>query len=257
MKRLNGLAAVALAVAITMPAIAQTARRTTALNFASDNQTVPVMANTTGVNGATFQTYVALLNPTSSAFSLSATLYDAAGVKHDAQISLAAGELKTYPNFLDAVFHYSGGGAVTFRSPESTGGTHNNRFVVTAEVWTTTAGGRYGTPISVLEFAGSASRSFSGGITVDSNSRTNVGCFNQSDAANRVKVTVLDATGKLVLGSVDLNLAANGWSQTALSTIVSSGSVQFDPSDSAVCYAVVVDNRTNDGRFVSAAEYTP
>jgi hypothetical protein len=256
MNKLKTLAALAAAALVAIPALAQNARRATAQNFASDFQTVPVMANTSGVNGATFQTFVAIQNPTSAAYAVQATLYDAAGVKHDAQINLAAGELKTYTNFLSSVFQYSGGGAVTFRAPDSTGGTHNNRFVVNAEVWTNT-GGRYGTPISVLEFPGTASRSFSPGITVDSGSRTNVGCFDQSGAANKVKATILDATGHLTLGSVELNLPANGWGQTALTTIVSGGTVQFDPSDSAVCYAVVIDNKTNDGRFISATEYTP
>ncbi|HKR66824.1 MAG TPA: hypothetical protein VJZ00_24065 [Thermoanaerobaculia bacterium] len=248
MNRLKFITAFLIVAAI--PAAAQS-RRALSQNFASDFQTVPVMSNTSGVNGANFQTFVALLNPTATAFAVDATLYDANGTKRTATINLAAGELRTYANFLDAVFHYSGGGAVTFRAPNP-----SNRFVVNAEVWTNT-GGRYGTPISVLEFAGTASRSFSPGITVDSSARTNVGCFNQTDAANKVKATVLDATGKLTLGSVDLNLPANGWGQTALTTVVSNGSVQFDPSDSAVCYAVVVDNKTNDGRFISAAEYLP
>src|SRR5437773_507357 len=75
-------------------AFAQSVRRPAALEFASDFQTVPVMGNTPGFGGATFQTYVALLNPTASSFSVQATLYDAAGVKHNATITLAAGELK-------------------------------------------------------------------------------------------------------------------------------------------------------------------
>ena len=254
MKKLTVLSALALAVAI--PALAQSARRAAPLNFASDFQTVPVMANTTGVNGATFQTFVALFNPTSSAFAVQATLFDANGTKHDATINLAAGELKTFPNFLDSVFHFSGGGAVTFKAPASAGGTNNNRFIVNAEVWTNT-GGRYGTSIAVLEFAGTASRSFSPGITVDTNSRTNIGCFNQSDAANKVKATILDATGQLTLGTVDIDLPANAWRQTGVSTVVGNGTVRFEPSDAAVCYAVVVDSKTNDGRFISAAEYTP
>ena len=114
-----------------------------------------------------------------------------------------------------------------------------------------TAGTRYSTPIPVLEFAGSSSRSFAPGITVDSNTRTNIGCFDQSGAANSVKATILDSTGKQTIGTVTLNLAANGWGQTAVNSIVSNGNVQFDPTDSAVCYAVVVDNATNDGRFIS------
>lgn len=254
MKRLTGLAAFALAVVIATPALTQRAPRTLN-NFASDAQTVPVMANTPGALGAVFETYVAIYNPTASAFAVNATLFDATGAEHDATITLAAGEVKTYTNFLDTVFSYAGGGAVTFESAETTGGTHNNRFIVSAEV--RTVGARYGTPVPSLEFAGTSSRSFSPGITVNANTRTNVGCFNQSAAANLVRATVLDSTGTQTLGSVDLNLAANGWGQTALSTIVSGGIVRFEPAGDAVCYAVVVDNGTHDGRFIAAAEYQP
>jgi hypothetical protein len=250
MKRLICLVAFAI---IALPIFAQSVapnRQPLNLSFASDFQTVPVMANTTGAGGAVFETYVAILNPTSSAFTVTASLYDAAGVKHDAVISMAAGELKTYTNFLDAVFHAHGGGAVTFRSADS-----SQRFVVSTEVWT--AGGRYGTTIPALEFAGTDSDSFAPGITVSSNTRTNVGCFNQANAANTVVANVMDPSGTMTLGTVTLNLAANAWSQTAVNTVVSNGYVRFDPSDNAVCYAVVVDNQTNDGRFISAAEYRP
>jgi hypothetical protein len=242
-----------LAALMTASAFAQQHER--ALSFASDFQTLPVVANVPGIGGA-FQSYVALFNPTSSAYSVTATLFDAAGTKRTALIPLAAGELKTYTNFLDSVFNgFTGAGAVTFSSPDTSGGTRNNRFVVTSEV--RTAGTRYGTTIPVLEFAGSGSRSFAPGITVDSNTRTNIGCFDQSGAANSVKATILDNTGKQTIGTVTLPLAANGWRQTAVTSIVSGGYVQFDPADSAVCYAVVVDNSTNDGRFISAAEYKP
>ena len=245
MKRLLCLIALA---AIALPILAQRAPRT--MSFASDFQTVPVMANTTGVSGVVFQTYVAILNPTASAFPVNVSLYDAAGAKHDAVITLAAGEQKTYPKFLDAVFHATGGGAVTFRSDDPA-----DRFVVSAEVWSN--GSRYGTSIPALEFAGTDSPSFAPGIIVGANARTNVGCFNQSGATNSIKASVRDASGTLTLGSVTLNLAPNAWGQTALSTIVDGGYVEFEPSDTAVCYAVVVDNSTNDGRFISAAEYRP
>ena len=255
MRKQISLMVLTLAAVITTSAFAQSVQHARDLSFASDSQTVPVVANVPG-QGGTFQSYLAIFNPTSSAYSVTATLFDAAGTKRTALIPLAAGELKTYTNFLDAVFNgFSGGGAVTFVSPDSTGGTRNNRFIVSTEV--RTAGARFGTTIPVLEFAGTSSRSFAPGVTVDSNTRTNVGCFDQSGAANSVKATILDNTGKQTLGSVTLNLAANAWGQTAVTTIVSGGYVQFDPTDSAVCYAVVVDNATNDGRFISAAEYKP
>jgi hypothetical protein len=252
--RLTAIILMALALAVALTLAAQS-RKPASMTFASDDQTVAVMANTVGVGGAVFQTYVNLLNPTSERFSIEVTLYDAAGTEHDASITLGPGEQKTYTNFLDTVFHFTGGGAVTFHSAESVGGTHNNRFIVSTEI--RTAGARYGTTIPALEFAGSSSRSFSPGVTVDANTRTNVGCYNESEEPNRIRATVYDSSGTQNLGSVEFNLAGDAWGQLPLSAIVTNGFVQFDPEDSAVCYAVVVDNATNDGRFISAAEYQP
>src|SRR5438270_7965933 len=216
MRRIS-LMVLTLAALITLSAVAQ--QRVRSMAFASDFQTVPVVANVAGIGGA-FQSYVALLNPTSSAFSVTATLYDATGTKRTALIPLAAGELKTYSNFLDTVFNgFTGGGAVTFSSPDTSGGTRNDRFIVNTEV--RTAGTRYSTPIPVLEFAGSGSRSFAPGITVDSNTRTNIGCFDQSGAPNSVKATILDNTGTQTIGTVTINLAANGSRQAAVSSVVS------------------------------------
>lgn len=217
-------------------------------SFASNLQTLPVVANTTGLGGAVFRSYVAILNPTASSFPIAASFYDASGTKKDATITLAAGEMRVYGNFLATVFNTTGGGAVTLSSPDP-----SNRFIVNSEVQT----GNFSTSVPAIEFAGSNSRSFAPGINVNAQSRTNVGCFNQADAANSIKATVLDSTGKLTIGSVTLNLPPKAWGQTAIASIVTDGYVQFDPSDSAVCYAVVVDNTTNAGRFISAAEYRP
>jgi len=217
-------------------------------SFASDVQTIPVVANTGGLNGAQFQSYVAIFNPTASSFPITASLFDANGTKTDKTITLAAGELRTYTNFLSDVFGATGGGAVTLRAPDP-----SNRFIVSSEVRT----GRYSTTVPALEFAGSSSPSFAAGINVDSNSRTNVGCFNQSSSANTVKANIFASSGQPAIGTVTLNLAPNAWGQAAVGSVVSGGYVQFVPSDNAVCYAVVVDNSTNDGRFISAAEYRP
>ncbi|MFP5245710.1 MAG: hypothetical protein ACLGH0_03365 [Thermoanaerobaculia bacterium] len=245
MKRMLCLAAIALVLAA--PAFAQRARSQA---FASDFQTIPVMGNTPGA-GATFQTFVALMNPTSSAYPVEVSLYDVNGTKRTATINLAAGELKTYPNFLDAVFNgYVGGGAVTFKSPSP-----SNRFIVDVEVWT--SGERYGTSIPPLEFAGTDSRSYAIGISVDSLTRTNIGCFNQTNAANTVTATVKDKSGAATISTITLNLPANAWRQAPVSSIVTDGYVVFDPSDAAVCYAVVVTNSTDDGRFIPATEFEP
>lgn len=254
MKRLVYLTALALVAA--SPLFAQPTLRPATRNFASDFQTIPVMANVNGVGGSRFQTFVSILNPTASAYAVTASLYDANGTKRTATINLAAGELKTYQNFLDEVFSgYNGGGAVTFSAPDTAGGTHNNRFIINAEIWTT--GTRYGTTVPVLEFAGTSSPSFSPGISTDSIARTNIGCFNQSSQANNIKATVYDNTGKQTIGTFNLNLPANAWGQTAITTVVTGGMVKFEPSDNAVCYAVVVNNGTNDGHLVPSTEYQP
>jgi hypothetical protein len=240
------LPTLALAAVIALPALAQRAR--TQNGFASDIQTVPVMGNTPGAGGSRFQTFVSLLNPSATAISIEATLYDPNGMPHQATIALAAGEQKTYQNFLDEVFHYTRGGAVTFRAP-------GQRFLVDAEVWTT--GSRYGTSIPAIEIAPTGAPSYSTGISVDSASRTNIGCSNQSDAANAVRATIYDASGTMALGTVNLMLAPRAWSQAPVSAVVNNGYVRFEPAGAAVCYAVVVNNGTNDGRFVAATEYTP
>ena len=235
---------------IATTALAQTSKRGVAPNdsFASNVQTIPVVANTTGFGGAVFRSSVAILNPTPSDYSIIASYFDTAGTKKDATITLAAGEQKVFGNFLGTVFATTGGGAVVLSSPDP-----SNRFVVSSEV----TAGSFSTSVPALEFAGSNSPSFAPGINVNSTSRTNVGCFNQSDAANTITATVLDSTGKLTIGTATLTLPPHAWGQTGITPVVTDGYVRFNPSDSAVCYAVVVDNTTNDGRFISAAEYRP
>ena len=256
MKKIVSLLTAALAVAVALPALSQDEQSANPLAFASDFQTVPTMANVPGQQGAVFQTHISIMNPTAQSFSVKVAFYDASGTKRDATIPLAPGELKVYENFIDSIFRVSAAGAATFSADETSGGGHNNRFILSAEVWTVGSGGRYGTTVPVLEFTGTTTKSFAAGVTVDPNSRTNVGCFNQSSNANAVKATVFDGTGRQVT-TVNLSLPGNAWGQTGVGTVVSSGYVVFEPAEPAVCWAVVVNNASNDGRFISAAEFAP
>ena len=97
---MNRMLSVALFLSIAAAAVhGQPARTHT--NFASDFQTVPVMANLPGI-GAVFQSYVAILNPTSTSCVVTARFFDASGTQTQASIPLGAGEAKTYENFVDA-----------------------------------------------------------------------------------------------------------------------------------------------------------
>ncbi len=253
---MNRLTHAILAAALTLTAFSAVAQpHLVPLSFASDFQTVPVMGNTPGANNSRFQTYVSILNPTSSAFVVDVVFYEASGVAHNATISLNPGQLKTYANFLEEVFAFTGGGGATFRASDSAGGQRNNRFILDVEVYTT--GTRYSTSVPTVEFPGTNSPAYSAGITVDSTARTNIGCFNRSGVANAIKATVYNQSGTTAVGTFTLNLAANGWGQTPITSAVTEGYVKFEPAEAAACYAVVVNNVTNDGKFVSAADYSP
>jgi hypothetical protein len=254
MKKLVFLVAVLSAAVVATPAFSQT-RPEQSVSFASDSLTVPVMINASGFAGATFATYAALMNPTSKAFPVTVTLFSA-GTKTQRTITLAAGELKQYQNFLDTVFAFSGLGTVRFQSGVEVGGSTDNLFILSAEIYTTASGVRYGTSLPTLEFPGTDSRSFSVGITVDASNRANVGCFNESTVANTVNATVFDGTGAQVT-TLQLHLGPNALVQLAVNAAVSGGYVRFDPSAPASCYAVVANNTTNDARFIPAVEFTP
>ena len=255
MKKLVFLMAVLSAAVVATPAFSQT-RPEQGVSFASDRLTVPVMINAPGLAGATFATYAALMNPTSKSFPVQVTLYDPAGTKTQRTITLGAGELKSYQNFLDTVFAFSGAGTVRFQSGVEVGGSSDNLFILSAEIYTTGSGVRFGTSLPTLEFPGTDSRSFSVGITVDASNRANVGCFNESSVANNVNATVFDGTGAQVT-TLQLHLGPNASGLIAVNAAVSGGYVRFDPSGPASCYAVVANNTTNDARFISAVEYTP
>jgi hypothetical protein len=257
MKKLVFLMAVLSVAVVATPALSQTNPAPLGeMSFASDSLTVPVMINAAGLSGATFATYAAIMNPTSKSFPVQVTLYDAAGTKTQRTITLAAGEQKTYANFLDTVFAFTGAGTVRFRSGVEVGGSPDNLFILTAEIYTTNSPVRYGTSLPTLEFPGTDSRSFSVGVTVDANNRANVGCFNESVLPNTVTATVFDGTGTQVT-TVQIQLGGNAWGQRAMTAAVSGGYVRFDPSRAASCYAVVANNTTNDARFIAAVEYTP
>src|SRR5256885_12760468 len=134
MKKQFTYMALALALIVAVPLFAQTPGQPQNFDFASDFTTLPVAANVPGLNG-TFLTYLAINNPTSSSFTVTASLYDGSGTKRDASITLAPGETKTYTNFLNDVFSgFTGGGSVTFSRPQSARGTHHNRFSISFEV---------------------------------------------------------------------------------------------------------------------------
>ena len=233
-----------------------TASGRNAIQVASTSVVVPSVANVTGVTGSVFRSRISLFNPTAFTYPIQATFHDLSGNMSKVNITMAAGQMRVYDNFLGDVFSTTGAGGVRFESRLITGGSPNFQFVVNAEVWTVVSSGRYGTSVAVLTGGASTSDAFSAGVRVDSDFRSNVGCFNDSGSTNSVVADVFDVSNNLVT-TVTLSVPPNAWLQTAIPANLLAGYVRFRPSHPAYCFAVVVNNTTNDGHFIPASEFTP
>lgn len=219
---------------------------------------VPVMANNQGVTAAFFKTRVSIINPTTLAYPIEATLYNQNGFVKKATLAISPGQILNYENFLAEVFQSGGAGSVKFDSwigPE--GGSSDYDFLVTVEVYSESPNGEYKTIVATGPPLDSISQSFpaySAGIRVDADNRTNIGCFNANPDSNTVFADVYDANNTLV-GVHRLELPAEAWFQEKVFENVSGGYIKWRPSAPAYCYAVVVDNTSNDGTFIPAASY--
>jgi hypothetical protein len=226
------------------------------LSFAASSVVVPVMANLQGLQGAFFKTQVSILNPSNFNYPIAVTLFGPNGVVGSQNLIMAPGQIRNYSNFLQEVFTYAGAGSVRFDSQASEGGSADFQFVVQSEVYWDTANGNYGTVVPALVYTASNFDSYSVGVNVSDASRTNIGCFNDSAGTNVVEAAVYDSSGQLA-NTVVMTLAAHSWGQMALTANVAGGYIRWRPTFPAFCYAVVVDNRTNDGNFILAAEFVP
>lgn len=221
---------------------------------------VPAMANAQGQFGAFFKTRVAITNPTSFNFPIEVTLYNKDGFVGRTSIDIGAGQTLNYTNFLQEVFQFSGAGAVRLDSwvgpPD---GSPDYSFLVASEVYTENPNGKYKTIVAAgppLDAISQSYAAFSPGITVDANNRTNIGCFNNTSDANNVLADLYDSNGSLV-GTYSLSLPPQGWLQMPMGSPVSGGTLKWRAAGPAYCYAVVVDNTSNDGTFIPATSYIP
>ena len=213
-----------------------------------DSQSViPVAANSPGRFGAHFKTRVVIFNPTDRDYFISAFLYDRTGQARSKDISMAAYEYRVWDNFLEEVFDYRGSGGILLAAPEL-----DDRFYVTAEVYTDSPNGRFSTTvvngIDPLAAVGYESN-YNVGINVSASRRTNIGVLNGEMAPSSIEARVYDGYGTLVQ-TIRFDLDDEAWQQKSISAPVDNGFVVWDVNgDSAVhyFYAVEVDNRSNDG----------
>jgi hypothetical protein len=221
--------------------------------------TIPVMTNAPGALGGIFKTKVVVFNPTISSFPIVVSLYDTNGFVAKTTISMAAGQVRNYENFLAEVFTYTGAGSVNFDSLSLPGGNANLKFLVSAEVYIDSPNGRFKTVVSTgapLDPVSPTASAYSIGVTADGENRTNLGCFNTFFSTNVINADVYDSANRLVT-TVVLTVGGGSWTQVGLATPVTGGYIRWRPVSAAYCYAVVVNNTSNDGTFIPAINYVP
>ena len=130
---------------------------------------------------------------------------------------------------------------------------------MSAEVYTDSPSGQYKTVVTTggpVDDIGPSREAYSPGISVSTSARSNIGCFNDSTSSQTVQARLYAASGSLIR-TYSLNLPGNGWSQIGISDAVFGGYILWQPQASCYCYAVVVDNASNDGTFINATKYVP
>lgn len=222
---------------------------------ASARLILPTAANNPGQFGSFFRTRVSIVNVTNRTYTIYATLYRSGGGSLVRQISMASRQARNYDNFLQDVFSYSGAGGIDLDAVLAPpGGSDLNRFAVFAEVYTDGPNGVYKTVVNVSDLSEGLSltdTSITPGIFVGGDSRTNIGCLNTAATQAIVNVDVYSNSGGL-LTTHFLTVPASGWAQNGILQDVSGGyliwRLQFGVSPN--CFAVVVDNQSNDGSLI-------
>jgi hypothetical protein len=221
--------------------------------------TVPSMASAPGQFGAYFKTKVVITNDTNYAYPIYATLYNNNGLVKRVSIQMGAKKTVYWDDFLAQAMGYTGAGAVIFDSWYGpTGGSWNYIFLLTAEVYSESPGGKYKTVVSDgPEWVRQSKENipYNIGINVNAQERTNIGVFNfRSSASLAVKAEVFDASGSLV-ETLQFSLGPRAWEQKPLTVPVTNGTVKWTLADAAYVYAVTVDNTSNDGTMMPAVDH--
>ena len=213
---------------------------------------IPTAANAQGLSGARFKTRLTLTS-FGSARAGSIRLQVLPSVAKEGpsrSLVLSPGGTATLDDVLGDV-GYEGGAAIELAYAE------DEPIYVTAEVYADSPVGRYTTVVPVITEPLNDLRLVTSGIRSDSAYRTNLGCSSVVGSEYVVSAEVHAADGSN-LGTLSLVVPPRGWVQTPVPFPVSNGYVVWNwtrwlgpgtPSGIS-CFAVVVDNKTNDGSLL-------
>ena len=204
---------------------------------------IPTMANSPGRQGAYYRTNVILTNLDSD-LDLVVQLYGPNGFVSRRTYSVEANHYRVWRNFLSEFFDFQGAGAVEFSG--------NAQFTVSAEVYTTSSGGRYTTVVhnGPAPLTPYSSRAASVGVVpVNGATRTNAGVFNNSNQSQTVTAYLgyPDSNSDNPDQTITLSLPPKGWAQKSVSARGEEGYILWRIPREAYLWVVSVDNRSNDG----------
>ena len=223
----------------------------------------PSTANAPGANGAYYRTRMVLTNPHTTKILLAAVLDTPGGDAGKKWITLEAGETRIYENFLQDVFAYTGAGGVGLQEITDT-----RPFFASGEVWTESANGRFSTPLTGLWSPDRVVNlrlkdtgvSLSAGVRVNAANRANLGCVNIHLDAAQVRADIFnEGSATVPAAQVVLDLPPSGWAQTSVPVSGENIRIFFwqltggGEVHGAYCYAVNVNNQSNDGTSIPAA----
>lgn len=233
----------------------------------STEYVIPTAVNAPGRFGAYYKTRVVMHNMSDVGYSITTSLFGPNGPVSEKSIAIEANQYQWWDNFLEEVFNYRGAGAVVFMRDEngdSKGGDpFETSFALTADVYTDSENGRYSTTvINGTSVAASAhgDEAFNSGISVNENQRTNLGAFNFGESPYSIQARIFDRFGTLAQ-TIRFEMNPYSWSQKSISAPIDNGIIRWelpegntDSSDERVyLWAVMVDNRSNDGTLTWAA----
>ncbi len=127
-----------------------------------------------------------------------------------------------------------------------------------SQVYVDTPGGRYTTAVQFADDLGAITPSRPGfvvGVSVNSLRRTNVGCASNTSVPQTISFQGFDANNFAVGSPLTFTLAGFGWDQFGANFFLTNGGIQITTTGNAVCYAVEVDNTSNDGTFQLATPF--
>jgi hypothetical protein len=214
---------------------------------------LPTSANVNGQFGSVYKTKVSIFNAVTASYDIRVGLSDGTGEIAHTFVSIAPGQTITYTNILADLFGYSGGAAIDLDSRNA-----SFVFIVSSQVYVDAPGGRYTTAVQFADDLGAITSSRSGyvvGVSVNALRRMNVGCASNMSASQTVRFQAFDKDNFAVGSPLSFTLAGFAWAQYGANFSLTNGGVQITTTGNAVCYAVEVDNASNDGTFQLATPF--